>query len=634
MTPNRTGERAAGWAALVALGGAAAVPAAGVPVLIGLPLAAFGVWAAAAAALTAARLRAARRAEEERQDLERARATAQTPALFESDAEGDLLSAQRPHRWIERWAVPPFAPLAGAALMVLGVRHLQLLRDAAADPSLLGLSGPAAAGLAVAAFVSALAARYLAVLARPAEHHALRAPASTLACAALAAGLAAAGGAAAQAGAAEALRWTAAALGGALLLAGAEAWAAALWRYYRPRAPEEGPGGFHSPIGLALADPGRFTRPAAESVDYQFGFKVSETWFYRFAERALLPLAVFQAAVLYGLSAVVVLGPEEAAIRERLGRPLPDARGGRLGPGLTWKAPWPFETVRRFPVQRVHQFHVGFTHPEDRMPREMLWARPHFESEDRFLTASRDAERAPGGAAPTGLLAVNLPVQYRVADLRAWLYGHADPETTLRRIALRALTREAAARDWGDILGPGQRAFEAALRERIQADSRTANLGVEIVFVGLSGVHPPVPVVPDFEDVVGAMEDREARILDSRAYAARRVPEAEGDAATLIAAAAGDAAHRAEIARAEAESFEERRSAARAAPTVYRGRTYFAALERALRGARLYLLAGEPDREVVQFNFEDRTPSPLFDWSPPGEAEDRARRRGPGDEMP
>lgn len=636
MAPNRTGERAAGWAALLALGAAAAAPVAGVPAPIGLPVAAFGLWAAAAAALTAARMRAARRAEEERQDLDRARATQPSPALFEPDAEGDLFSAQRPHRWLERWAAPPFAPLAGAALLALGVRRLHLLRDMAPELAALEFPGSAAAGLAAAAFVGALAARYLAVLARAPEHRALRAPASTLAFAAVAAGLAAAGGAAAEAGVGAAPVWTAAALGGALVLAGIEAWATSLWRYYRPRGPEDGPGpvSFHSPLGLALADPVRLARPAAESVDYQFGFKVSETWFYRFVERALLPLVVFQTVVLYGLSAVVVLGPEEEAIRERLGRPLPDARGGRLGPGLTWKAPWPFETVRRFPVQRVHRFQVGFTHPEDRMPMEMLWARPHFESEDRFLTASRDAEGAHGGAAPTGLLAVNMPVQYRVADLRAWLYGHTDPEAALRRIALRALTREAAARDWGDILGAGQRAFEADLRARIQADSRAANLGVEIVFVGLNGVHPPVPVVPDFEDVVGAMEDREARILDSRAYAARRLPEADAESAVLVAAAAGAAAHRAAIARAEAESFAWRRDAEREAPAVFRGRTYLAALERALRGSRLYLLAAQPDREVVQFNFEDRTPSSLFDWSAPDGTEDRAPARGPGDDTP
>ena len=630
MIPGRTAERAALAAAAAALGALVAAALARAPAALTAPCVAAAGWATASALLTAIRLRAHRRAAEERRDL--AGAAADPAALFEAGAGEDPYSAERTLRWIERWLTPVFAPASGAVLLAIGLRHGRVLRAGLVAWPADGASLGAAGLLAAAAFGAAVVARYAAVLARAPGHAPLRAPASALAALSALAGLAAASAAGAASSIEHALALGAHAQWVGLSVLGIESLLTAVARFYRPEG-RTGAAGlaarFDSPIGLALADPARALRPATESVDYQLGFRASQTWWYQFAVRALLPLAVFQTIVLYGLSCVVVLGPEEQGIRERLGRPLPDRAGGRLEPGLHLKAPWPFETVRRFPVQRLQRFDAGFALEGDTPPREMLWARPHFAREDRFLTPSRDASGGPGGAAPVNLLSVNLPVLYQVTDLRAWLYGHRHPAALLRELAYRAVTREAAGRELDDILGAGQRAFESALRDRLQRDARAMNLGVEIRFVGLNGVHPPVPVVADYEAVAGSLEEREALRLDGQAYAAARVPRADAEAARRLAEAAGEAARRSASARAEADSFEWRRRAEREAPAVFRGRTYLDTLARALRGARLYVVATRADQEMIQFNFEDRTPSSLFDWSPPAPAADG--RAGPAD---
>ncbi|MBP7274584.1 MAG: protease modulator HflK [Kiritimatiellae bacterium] len=632
MTPGRTAERSALFATVVALVVLALVAVARAPAALTGPGMAVALWAAAVGLLTALRLRAHRRAAEEQRDL--AVTAGDRSALFSSEAGEDPFSAARALRWIERWIAPAFGPLAGAALLVLGLRYGRALREGLVAWPADGVSLGAAGLLATAAAGAAVVARYIAVLSRAPAHAPLRAPASALAVLAALTGLAAATAAAAASGIARALAIGAHVQWIGLAILGVESLLVSVARFYRPAA-RAGVSGlaarFDSPIGMALADPSRALRPAAESVDYQLGFRASQTWWYQFAVRALLPLAVFQALVLYGLSCVVVLGPEEQGIRERLGRPLPDDAGGRLLSGLHFKAPWPFETVRRFPVQRVQRFDAGFALADDAPPREMLWARPHFASEDRFLTPSRDASGGPGGAAPVNLLSVNLPVLYQVTDLRAWLYGHRNPAALLRELAYRAVTREAAGRELDDILGAGQRAFESALRDRLQRDAHAMNLGVEIRFVGLNGVHPPVPVVAEYEAVSGSIEEREALRLDGLAYAVARVPRADAEAARMLAEAAGESARRSASARAEADSFERRRSAEREAPEVFRGRAYLDALARALRGARLYVVATRADQEIIQFNFEDRTPSSLFDWSPPAPAAGRSTGGGADD---
>ena len=73
-------------------------------------------------------------------------------------------------------------------------------------------------------------------------------------------------------------------------------------------------------VGL-LGQPEGLITTAAQALDYQFGFKVSETWFYRFFERALGWLLLLQVAALLLSTCVVFI----------------DA--GRAGPaGAFWQA--------------------------------------------------------------------------------------------------------------------------------------------------------------------------------------------------------------------------------------------------------------------------------------------------------
>ena len=46
-------------------------------------------------------------------------------------------------------------------------------------------------------------------------------------------------------------------------------------------------------VGL-LGQPGGIFSTVAQAIDYQFGFKVSDTWFYRFLEKAMVWIVLLQ----------------------------------------------------------------------------------------------------------------------------------------------------------------------------------------------------------------------------------------------------------------------------------------------------------------------------------------------------
>ena len=74
-------------------------------------------------------------------------------------------------------------------------------------------------------------------------------------------------------------------------------------------------------VGL-LAQPESLFTTAAQALDYQFGFKVSETWFFRLLQKNLPLLLLAQLAVLLLSTCVVFMDAGEQAVLERFGRPV------------------------------------------------------------------------------------------------------------------------------------------------------------------------------------------------------------------------------------------------------------------------------------------------------------------------
>jgi regulator of protease activity HflC (stomatin/prohibitin superfamily) len=156
----------------------------------------------------------------------------------------------------------------------------------------------------------------------------------------------------------------------------------------------------------------------ATTLDYQFGFKVSETWFYQFMERAIIPLALVWALTLWLLTGILVVAPDEVAFIERFGQPVVRAEDeGELpasvyGPGFYLKLPWPFSVARHVPAYRMHALELGLEVKEDVSPEQrneirlardesfILWGEEHidarFGSEINLLvpSISLDDEKA------------------------------------------------------------------------------------------------------------------------------------------------------------------------------------------------------------------------------------------------
>ncbi len=439
-------------------------------------------------------------------------------------------------------------------------------------------------------------------------------------------------------------------------------------------------------LGL-INEPGEIFRTAASAIDYQFGFEVSETWFYKLLEKAIVPLVLFAAVVLYLLSCVVVVAPNEEAIVERFGNPLNAANEVRhIGPGLSFKWPWPIDIAYKYPTKKVSELYIGYVPKTDPKTgqiipeRELLWGKAHYEEEYSVLVASESGgeELTEEDLPPVSFVKANIPVQYRIRDLYTYIYNHSDPEKLLEAICYRELARfSASAKVEVDnegtgrsalsesLLGAGREQAKRILTQRIQDAADKEDLGIEIVFLGLQGIHPPPEVAADYQAVIGAVQEKEALIL--QAYAernrimstlvgsvedadklaelaaeyrraeeeSRQVPSslskqndlerlgqqldmafagARGDIFKVLREAQSYAFEKATLARATGLRFADQLKAYRAAEEIYKRRVRLKALEEGLDKVRKYVVVTEPnDMQVLIIDVQEKLTPSLYD---------------------
>ena len=371
-------------------------------------------------------------------------------------------------------------------------------------------------------------------------------------------------------------------------------------------------------VGLLSHPEGLFTT-AARTLDYQFGFKVSETWIYRMLAEKLPGFILALLAALALSSCFIFLEPGEQAVLERFGQPV--AGHAALGPGPHLKLPWPVDKIYRFETGKIQSFNVGFV-PDPSREREktVLWTVSHYKEEFNLLVASRDqqmlsATNSPDAqqAVPVNLLVAGIPVQYRITNVLDWAYGHASAAELLQQLATREVVRHLAGVDFLDIMSVDRAQAAAELRQRIHARAAELKLGVDILFVGLQDIHPPTSVAKEFEAVNAAAQEVQAKILRAQGETNKTVQLAQAESQEKIRAAEGAALRRTTGATAQAARFANQIAAYNAAPTVYPQRLYLQTVARATAGTRKYLVAPTNTHDVIQLNLEDKLRPDLLD---------------------
>lgn len=325
-------------------------------------------------------------------------------------------------------------------------------------------------------------------------------------------------------------RWLEVIIPSMMILLGIEMILSLVFGMYRPRKPGEfvRPAFDSRVLGL-LTRPESIGKIISETVNYQFGFEISTSWFYQLLSRAMAPLILVCILLVLLMTSVVIVAPEQEAVVMRFGKIVggdTDDQSGVLGPGLHFKLPWPIESVEKVDRYRVHQVVVG-----SRMEGEgelddtpILWASDHdadmpgmSEDSEKFLVTaptSTDASSEASGAAAGELIGADIVVKYQISNALKYVSEANDPDAMLEAISAQKINEYFATKDIDTLLASGREAAGDDLRQAMNDAVSEANIGLEVVFVSISGIHPPQKeqVAESFHQQITALQERETTI--------------------------------------------------------------------------------------------------------------------------
>lgn len=378
--------------------------------------------------------------------------------------------------------------------------------------------------------------------------------------------------------------------------------------FYRPRSAAEESPIFESRLLAIVTSPGELARNVSDAMEYQFGVSLSLREIRNFAESAIVPLILFWLLSLWLFTCVAEVKINEIGVREFFGiRQNPPY----LKAGIHFKAPWPIGKISRFPVHEIQEIIVG---PElkDEKGKELdaeivIWTKQHYAKEPRFLVASEKEGR--GTEAPVSFLAAVFPIQFKIKEdaVLDYAYFHKDAPQILKALAEQEIAKYLSSVDIIKAMCIDRFKMISELKELIQSGCDRLGLGITIVSVNFLDSHPPTEqVAPSYEEVVGALEERETKILAAKKYEMKALFEAESRSYEIVMNAKAESESVENIAKAEHDRFLKQLDAYRAMPGMFRLRSYLDFFENDCKDVRKIVIGATIPHNVFILNLEEK----------------------------
>ena len=194
-----------------------------------------------------------------------------------------------------------------------------------------------------------------------------------------------------------------------------------------------------------------------------------------------------------------------------------------IQPGFNVRFPYPIETVEVVDVQTIQAFNVG-------------------QGTNEALMLTKDKN----------IVDIEYVVQFQVSDAKKFVLNTKDPVVSLEHASHTAVRELVGQNEMEYVQTQGRSAFSIKARERIQEILDRYQTGLIITSFEMQKAQAPRQVIPAYEEVNAAQQEKEAEINKAEAFANRIIPKAKGEAdrireqseqykETLVAKAGGDA---------------------------------------------------------------------------------------------
>ncbi len=172
------------------------------------------------------------------------------------------------------------------------------------------------------------------------------------------------------------------------------------------------------------------------------------------------------------------------------------------------------------------------------------------------------------------IVQVEMSVQYRVTDPRAYLLNVRNPDVSIENALDSALRHVVGGTEMDDILTSGRELLASTVSTRLQSYLNNYGVGMNVQAVNVESTSAPDAVQAAFDDVIKAREDRQRSINEAIGYANAIIPVAQGRAQRMLEQAQGYRESVVADAQGNSNRFNSLLSEYRNAPQIMRDRMY------------------------------------------------------------
>ncbi len=396
-------------------------------------------------------------------------------------------------------------------------------------------------------------------------------------------------------------------------LVGADLILSVILQFYQTSSDPNNCPAYESKLLTIFSSPSEITKNIANLLNYQFGYEISESSFFRTLEHGLLPFVLVTVVIGWLMTAVVYIPEDSQGIRECFGKV---SSTTPLQPGIYFKLPYPFAEIKKKAVKKVNDLTLGHlenvtTDPHVIISDEVIeWGNNHANDEENYILPTQQSHS--NTSVPGSYLTVSFKVSYVIKDLYKYLYQFKDADKLLYQLSQAEVLRFLSGSEFFKFLNEQRTESADEIQRLIQGKADRYDLGVEIIYVGFPAAHPPVSVGRDFEKVTSSLEHREATILQAEAYANRILPETSGKAFALVEAAKTYRDKVTLVAYAESKQFLEKHKSHLAFKDYFELDNQLKALENSAK-RRKYIVSKSFKKYNYTLNLEENLTPSLLD---------------------
>ena len=235
---------------------------------------------------------------------------------------------------------------------------------------------------------------------------------------------------------------------------------------------------------------------------------------------------------------------------------------GAVPPGIHYRLPWPMEKVDKPKIRKINRISIGYLEKKGKEK----------EGPDPAII-----QRLTGDI---NIIDLRILLQYSIKDAPDYLFGTENPDYLVKAAAEAAITQIVGWLSVDEVLTIGKLKIQNQTQKIVQEFLDSYGCGVQVLTANLQEIHPPKDVIKSFKNVVNAHADMDKFISEAHSYKNMILPQARGEAETLIKSAEAYRENKINRAVGDSSRFLAVLEEYKKAPQVSRDRLYLETMER------------------------------------------------------